>query len=268
VSDAEITNDTASERGIAGPDLGSPHLHTRIDNGVLHLRIDRPERRNAFAQDMYRGIKRAATWADRQVAIDAVCLTGTDKWFGAGGDLSRREDVPDLAVEWDGTDHFPFRHIERCRKIWVAKINGVCHAGGLGIALHCDVTIASDRATFRVPELLRGIPDPYMPDRLVAAVGLARARYYFFTAAPIDAATAGAIGLVGAVVAHQDLDAHTEWALEQIRLTGPNARATIKRAINSRLPIGDPTLFNSVPATEFAEGMASFLERRPPDWPR
>ena len=268
MSDAEGPNDTANERGTPGPDLGSPHLQTRIDNGVLHLRIDRPERRNAFAQDMYRGIKRAATWADRQVDIDAVCLTGTDKWFGAGGDLSRREGVSDLAVEWDGADHFPFRHIERCRKIWVAKINGVCHAGGLGIALHCDVTIASDRATFRVPELLRGIPDPYMPDRLVAAVGLARARYYFFTAAPIDAATAGAIGLVGAVVAHQDLDAHTEWALEQIRLTGPNARATMKRAINSRLPIGDPTLFNSVPATEFAEGMASFLERRPPDWPR
>jgi enoyl-CoA hydratase/carnithine racemase len=250
------------------PDLGSANLHTRIDDGVLHVQIDRPERRNAFAQDMYRGIKRAAIWADRQPDIDAVCLTGTDQWFGAGGDLSRRQDVPDLDVEWDGMEHFPFRHIERCRKIWVAKINGVCHAGGLGIALHCDVSIASDRATFRVPELLRGIPDPFMPDRLVAAIGLARARYHFFTAAPIDAATAGAIGLVGAVVPHDELDAHTDWALEQIRLTGPHARATIKRAINSRIPLGDPTLFNAVPSSELMEGMQSFLERRPPNWPR
>ncbi len=252
----------------SAPDLGSPHLHTDVTGGVLHVRIDRPERRNAFAQDMYRGIKRAAIWADREADIDAVCLTGTDAWFGSGGDLSRREDIPDLATEWDGTDHFPFRHIERCRKIWVAKINGACHAGGLGIALHCDVTIASDRATFRIPELLRGIPDPYMPDRLVAAVGLARARYLLFTAAPIDAPTAAAIGLVGAVVPHDDLDRHTEWALDQIRLTGPHARATMKRAINRRLPIGDPTLFHSVPNAEMVEGMASFLERRPPAWPR
>jgi hypothetical protein len=148
VSDAP-ENPSVVPTSTAGPDLGSPFLQTSVTNGVLHLRIDRPERRNAFAQDMYRGIKRAATWADRQIHIDAVCLTGTDRWFGSGGDLSRREDVPDLAVEWDGTDHFPFRHIERCRKIWVAKINGVCHAGGLGIALHCDVTIASDRATFQ-----------------------------------------------------------------------------------------------------------------------
>ncbi len=250
------------------PDLGSPHLRTSVAERVLYVVIDRPERRNAFAQDMYRGIKRAAIWADRQAEIDAVCLTGVDEWFGAGGDLSRREEVPDLAVEWDGMDHFPFRHIERCRKIWVAKINGACHAGGLGIALHCDVSIASDRATFRIPELLRGIPDPFMPDRLAAAIGLARARYHIFTAAPIDAATAGAIGLVGAVVPHDQLDEHTEWALAQIRLTGPNARAAIKRAINRRLPLGDPTLFNEVPSSELLEGMASFLERRPPVWPR
>jgi enoyl-CoA hydratase/carnithine racemase len=252
----------------AAPDLGSAHLHTRVDDHVLHVVIDRPDRRNAFAQDMYRGIKRAAVWADRQPDIDAVCLTGTDRWFGAGGDMSRREDVPDLATEWDGTDHFPFRHIERCRKIWVAKINGACHAGGLGIALHCDVTIAADTATFRVPELLRAIPDPYMPDRLVAAVGLARARYLLFTAAPVDAATAAAIGLVGAVVPADELDTHTEWALEQIRLTGPHARAAMKKAINRRLPVGDPTMFHLVPSAEMAEGMASFLERRPPVWPR
>ena len=54
-----------------------------------------------------------------------MCLTGTGEWFGAGGDLAgQAEDPEGLAAEWDGTDHFPFRHIERCRKLWVAKING------------------------------------------------------------------------------------------------------------------------------------------------
>lgn len=257
-----------SAEPLVVPDLGSPHVVAHVDGTVLHVRIDRPERRNALAQDMYRAIKRAAIWADRQPGLDAVCLTGTDEWFGAGGDLSRREDVADLATEWDGTEHFPFRHIERCRKIWVARINGVCHAGGLGIALHCDVTIASDRARFRVPELLRGLPDPYLPARLVAAVGLARARFLVFTAEAIDAHTAAAIGLVGDVVPHDELDARVEWALTQICRTGPSARAAMKREINRMLPPGDPSLFSLVPSAEMHEGMAAFVERREPRWPR
>jgi len=254
----------------AGPDLGSQHLVTHVANRVLHVRIDRVEYRNAFTQDMYRGIKRAAVWADAQPELDAVCLTGTDEWFGAGGDLAgRKEDPEGLAAEWDGTDHFPFRHIERCRKIWVAKINGACHAGGLGIALHCDVSIASDRATFRVPELLRGIPDPFMSARLVDAVGLAKARYLFFTAARFDAAEAAAMGVVGEVVAHDDLDARTDWILEQVRNTGPLARAAIKHDINSQLRPADLSMFKVPGLTaELREGMGAFVEKRSVDWPR
>lgn len=252
------------------PDLGSRHLVAHVADRVLHVRVDRVERRNAFTQDMYRGLKRAAIWADRQPELDAVCLTGTGEWFGAGGDLAgQAEDPEGLASEWDGTDHFPFRHIERCRKLWVAKINGVCHAGGLDLALHCDVTIASDRARFRVPELLRGLPDPFMSARLVDVVGLSRARYLFFTAAEIDAAAAAAMGLVGEVVPHDELDARTEWILQQIRSTGPVARATIKRDLNAQLRPSDVALF-MVPglSAEMTEGMGAFVEKRTAVWPR
>lgn len=248
------------------PELGSPYVVATVDERVLHLRVDRPDRRNAFSQDTYRALKRAAVWADREVGIDAVCLTGTGEWFGSGGDLSRRQDVPDLDVEWDGTDHFPFRHIERCRKIWVARINGLCHAGGLDLALHCDVTVASDRARFRVPELLRGLPDPYLPARLAATVGLARARFLIFTAAEIDADTALSMGLVGDVVAHEQLDQRVGWVLEQIKATGPSARAVMKRALNTALPAGDPSLFSLVAQEELLEGMTAFMEKRPPRW--
>jgi enoyl-CoA hydratase/carnithine racemase len=253
-----------------GPDLGTKHLVTDVEDRVLFVRIDRVDQRNAFTQDMYRGIKRAAVWADAQPELDAVCITGTDQWFGAGGDLAgRKEDPEGLAAEWDGTDHFPFRHIERCRKIWVAKINGACHAGGLGIALHCDVSIASDRATFRVPELLRGIPDPYMSARLVDAVGLVRARHLFFTAARFDAAEAAAMGIVGEVAPHDELDARTCDLLEQVRSTGPLARAAIKHDINSQLRPADLSLFKVAGLTdELREGMAAFVEKRPVDWPR
>jgi enoyl-CoA hydratase/carnithine racemase len=252
------------------PELGSPHIVAELRERVLHLRIDRVERRNAFSQDMYRAIKRAAIWADEQAELDAVCLTGTDRWFGAGGDMGgNAADKDGLAIEWDPTDQFPFRHMERCSKVWIARINGLCHAGGLVLTLHCDVTIASDRATFRAPELLRGIPDPFLTSRLAAMVGVARARYLLFSAKEISAAEAGAMGLVGAVVPHDELDAAVDEVIGQIAATGPAARAAVKRDLNQRLPLADVGLFfRSIRSPEMVEGMAAFLEKRAPEWPR
>jgi enoyl-CoA hydratase/carnithine racemase len=255
---------------VAPPDLGSPDIVVSVRGRVLHLRIDRTARRNSFTQDMYRAIKRAAVWADSQPELDAVCLTGTGEWFGAGGDMSGRSNDPEgLAAEWDPTDHFPFRHIERCSKLWIARINGVCHAGGLVLALHCDIAIASDRSRFRAPELLRGIPDPFLTSRLAEMVGLARARYLLFSAREISAIEAGNMGLVGVVVPHHQLDEHVESVIAQIARTGPQARAAVKRELNGRLAPPDVGLFHrSIRAPEMTEGMAAFVEKRPPSWPR
>ena len=255
---------------IVPPDFGSAFIISEVRGRTLHLRIDRIERRNAFTQDMYRALKRAAIWADGQPELDSVCLTGTDKWFAAGGDRAGKSEDPEgLANEWDATDNFPFRHIERCRKIWVARINGLCHAGGLDLALHCDVVIASADARFRIPELLRGIPDPFMSARIAEAIGIAKARYLFFTAAEISATEADQMGLIGNVVPHDELEAQTEWVLEQISLTGPEARAAIKRDLNARLPMSDTGLFHrTMMSPEMVEGMRAFVEKRPVDWPR
>jgi enoyl-CoA hydratase/carnithine racemase len=179
------------------------------------------------------------------------------------------EDLEALNTEWDPTDHFPFRHIERCSKLWVAKVNGLCVAGGMDLALHCDVVIASDQARFRVPELLRGIPDPFMSARLVAAVGLVRARYLFFTADEIGADEAAVMGIVGKVVPHAELDAEAERVLAAIASTGPLARAAIKRDINRRLPVHDTDLMRrSIGTPEMMEGMRAFVEKREVRWPR
>jgi len=255
---------------LTAPDLGTRFVRSEVRGRVLHLRIDRTDRRNAFTQDMYRALKRAAIWADGEPELDAVCLTGTDRWFGAGGDMAgNAEDTEGLATEWDPSEHFPFRHIERCSKLWVAAVNGVCVAGGMDLILHCDVVVASDQARFRVPELLRGIPDPHMSARLAHVVGLQRARYLFFTADEIDAHEAATMGLVGKVVLHAELEAEVDRVLAAIGQTGPIARTMVKRDLNKALPPHTNSLFrDSFGSPEMVEGMRAFLEKRPAEWPR
>ena len=141
-------------------DLGSPCLRATREEHVLRVQIDRVDKRNAMTQDMYRGVKRAAILADKEVEIDVLVLTGTDDVFCVGGDMGGNSiDDPALGAEWDPTDHFPFRHLERCSAAVIAAVNGLCYAGGLDIMLHCDFSIAKESARFRAPELLRGAPD-------------------------------------------------------------------------------------------------------------
>ena len=251
-------------------DLGSPWLAAHIDDRVLHVRIDRVERRNAMTQDMYRGVKRAAIRADGDPGVDALCLTGTDHVFASGGDMAgRRADDATLALEHDPSDHFPFRHLERCRKPVMAAVNGICHAGGLNLAMYSDFAIASDRATFRAPELLRGMADPYISARLADHVGVGNARYLLFTAAVIDAYEAQRMGLVGRVVPHDDFADVVAETLVQLKRLAPNTTAMVKEDITRGLRQPDVRIFNrSIMGAEMREGMGAFVEKREPVWPR
>lgn len=254
----------------AAVDLGTRFLRSSVRDRVLHVRLDRAEKRNAITQDMYRGLKRAAVLADGDAELDALCITGTADVFASGGDMSGEAENPDaLAAELDPTDHFPLRHFEQCRKIVVAAVNGLCYAGGLNLVLFSDVAVASDRARFRAPELLRGVPDPWIAARLPEYVGLEAAKYLLLSGAVIDAHRTAALGLVARVVPHADLEAEVEKTLEQIRLTAPEARAMVKENINRRLAAPDVGLFRrSIMSPEMAEGFQAFFEKRAPRWPR
>jgi enoyl-CoA hydratase len=251
-------------------DLGSPSLVAHVDERILHVRINRVERRNAMTQDMYRGVKRAAIRADGDSAIDAVCLTGTDDVFASGGDMAggAAHDAT-LAAEHDPSDHFPFRHLERCRKPVMAAINGICHAGGLNLALYSDFSIASDRAVFRAPELLRGVPDPYMAARLADYVGVGNARYLLFSAAVIDAYEAQRMGLVGRVVPHDEFAAAVADTLTQLKRLAPNTTSMVKEDITRGLRPPDVRMFQrTMMGPEMREGLRAFVEKREPVWPR
>src|SRR5262249_41768992 len=99
--------------------------------------------------------------------------------------------------------------------------------------------------------------------------GIARAKMFLLTAAQVTAAEAFAMGLVSRVVPHADLEAAIEETIAQVRQTGPEARAAIKRDLNRQLPTIDfPVFTRSLASDEVREGFAAFVEKRPPAWTR
>src|SRR5437764_6392267 len=101
---------------MAAVNLGSKHLHGNLEDGVLTVTLDRPERRNACTIDMYHGIKRAAVLAEQDPAIDVLVITGTGDVFCPGGDMAGKSTESadgDRETDWDLV---PFVQLERCPK--------------------------------------------------------------------------------------------------------------------------------------------------------
>jgi enoyl-CoA hydratase/carnithine racemase len=251
-------------------DLGSRHLQATRVEGVLRVVIDRPERRNALTIEMYHGLKKAAVLAERDPAVDVLLVTAAGDWFCVGGEMGgRHEGGAGLDRETDGIDLLPFVQFERCPKIVVMGINGMCQGGGLNMTLTSDLAVASERATFRAPELLRGVADCFLGARLASRVGIARAKALLFTAEEVTAAEALAMGLVSRVAPHAALESAVAETIERVRATGPRARAALKRDLNRQLPTIDFTMFaESLASDEVREGFAAFVAKRPPAWIR
>jgi len=251
-------------------DLGSRHLHGTRAGGVLRVVIDRPERRNACTIEMYHGIKKAAVVAERDPDVDVLVLTGAGDHFCVGGEMGGKHEGGQLLDrETDGIDLTPFVQLERCPKVVLVAINGMCQGGGLVMTLMSDLSVVSDRATFRVPELLRGVADCYLGARLASRVGTARAKWLLFTAQTFSAADALAMGLVSRVVPHEQLEAAVSETIGWVRQTGPHARTALKRDLNRQLPALDLGMFvDSLASDEVREGFQAFVEKRPPRWVR
>ena len=249
-------------------DLGTPHLRLERDGPIARCFIDRPAARNAFTPAMYYGLKRAVHLVNTDTELGALIITGVGDVFAPGGDLGGRyeegESVPDAL----GQDVLPFLAIRDSQAPVIAAVNGICQAGGLLVAMMADIAVASDRATFRVPELLRGIPDATYAAALPAHVGLAMARDLLLSARPFGADEALQMGLLSRVVLHDELHEAATEAARQVMRTAPMARAQVKRMLNERYGLIDyQTMFWALAhSDEPREGMRAFMEKRPPAW--
>src|SRR6188508_188452 len=188
-----------------GDDLGTPSLRFEREGSIAWCTINRPSARNALTPAMYYGIKRAVRLVNTDPDLAALILTGTDDVFAPGGDLGGRSEPGESVPDVMGQDVLPFLAIRDSQAPVIAAVNGICQAGGLLIAMLADIAIASDRATFRVPELLRGIPDATYAAVLPAHVGVAVARDLMLSARRFDAEEAVRLGVISRMVPHDDV---------------------------------------------------------------
>jgi enoyl-CoA hydratase len=255
--------------GAVTDDLGTSALRLERDGPIAWCVIDRPAARNALTPGMYYGIKRAVHLVNTDDELAALIITGTGDVFAPGGDLGGRSEPGETPVP-DGLGHeiLPFLAVRDSRAPVIAAVNGICQAGGLLIAMMADIAVVSDRATFRVPELLRGIPDATYAAALPAHVGVAVARDLLLSARRFDAAEALRLGLIARVVPHDELRAAAVEAAHQVLRTAPEARAQVKRMLNERYGLIDyQTMFGALEhSDEPREGMRAFMEKRPPSW--
>ncbi|OFJ52704.1 enoyl-CoA hydratase/isomerase family protein [Mycolicibacterium grossiae] len=249
--------------------LGTPFLRFERRGPFGVVTLDRPEARNAMTPAMYFGIRYAVTHVEADPDLAGLLITGTGDVFAPGGDLGGGDGSDDWmsfgpALSMDVT---PFETLRQSVKPVVSAVNGLCQGGGLQIAICSDMAVVSDRATFRVPELYRGIADTYYSQMLARVIGPVRTRDLMFTGRTLTAAEAAEWGMVARVVPHDDLDAAAREVLAQCCRTAPKARAVVKSSLDNYLGLYDRIgMKASYGGAEAVEGFVAFKERRSPDW--
>ena len=252
--------------------MSEPLILTERHGAVGLIRLNRPQALNALCKAMMRALADALDDFERDDAIGAMVLTGSERAFAAGADIKEIQDLgfadvygEDFVALWEW--------VTRCRKPVIAAVAGYALGGGCELAMMCDFILAADTAKFGQPEITIGtIPGSGGTQRLTRLVGRGKAMEMILTGRMIDAAEAERAGLVARIVPAGELVEEAVRTAEKIAgLSRPvvmMAKEAVNRAEDSHLAEGvrfERRLFHSTFALEDRrEGMTAFLEKRPP----
>lgn len=259
-------------------------VHLSLASGVATITIDRPEALNALDVEAQVELRDTLIAARDDDAARVIVLTGGgDRAFSAGADLKRTPPSNEpYARAWIAADaqavargaYVRFLNFEPL-KIWkpmIASIHGHCLGGGLEIALQCDLRVASDTASFALPEVKVGSVAGVCGPLLARAIPAAHAMKMLLTGAKVDAAEALRIGLVSDVWPAAELAERTADLAAQIAANAPLSLAATKRAARETEVLPRASLFDTTEMVfgmlkdtdDRAEGRRAFAEKRPP----
>ena len=247
-------------------------LIERPDERVAVIRLNRPEARNALNMATRQALAERFAELGEDETTRCIILTGGEKIFAAGADL--RDMVERTPVEmFARRSERLWKPIADCPKPVIAAVNGYALGGGCELAMHCDIVVAGEGASFGQPEVRVGImPGAGGTQRLVRAVGKFRAMKILMTGEPVSARDALAMGLVSEVVADAEVFERALAIAQTIAKMPPLAIMQIKEAVLAGVDASLETalmLERKANQLLFAtrdqkEGMRAFVEKRKP----
>ena len=253
-----------------------PDVLTEQRGTAFWITINREERRNAINPDVIFGIRDGIRAALETEGVRAIVLTGAgDKAFCAGGDLKRGTGNFTMGLDQPQTDFgLLARTVRECWLPIVARVNGACVAGGMGLMALADLAVAADHARFGLPEARVGVFPMQVLVYLRQLVGVRHLNELCLTGALIDAPRAREIGLVNQVVPAAELDDATGRLLGSLAQMSPVALRRGKHAIavmetmpfEQALSYAEAQIGLASRTDDAEEGLAAFNEKRPARW--
>jgi methylglutaconyl-CoA hydratase len=261
----------------------TPTLQIVEEDRVARITLNRPDIHNAFDDTLIAELTEALARIDADPAVRAVVLTGAGASFSAGANLNWMRDMAKAGEAENRADSerlaLLMRTLNFLSKPTIARVNGAAYGGGVGLIACCDIAIAVDIAKFGLTEVKLGLVPAVISPYVIAAIGARHARRLFVTGETFDAAEAARIGLVHATVPAADVDAAVDRALAALSKGGPIAQREAKllalkiggatRQDAERADVDNAALIARLRVSaEGQEGLAAFLDKRPPQWIR
>lgn len=251
--------------------------------GVLEVKLNRPDIRNAFNEKMIEELSRVFRNEAMDPSVRVVVLRGEGSVFCAGGDLNWMRKSIELSLEGNLQDTLTltrmFETMNEFPKPLVGVIHGAAIGGGVGLVSVCDIVLAENETVFSLSEVRLGVVPACIGPFVISKIGASRARSLFISAERFKAEKAKEAGLVHEVFGTRaELDAHLKTLLGNLLECGPNAMAVAKQLVldltwpEKRARIPDciehvaRTLAELRVRPEAQEGVTAFLEKRKPRW--
>ena len=243
---------------------------------IAHIQLNRPEKLNAIDRDMLDELAGIVKQVDRSSEVRVVMIRGGgERAFCVGADINEWSSLApiDMWRRWIRDGHRLFDRIAALRQPVIAVLNGFTLGGGLELALAADIRLAADWIELGFPEVsIATVPGWGGTQRLPALIGQGRAKQVIFSGQRISAATAEDWGLVNEVLPRDHLDSRADELAQQIAANAPLAVQFAKQAIDGGLQVSAGVTLEayagalSAHTHDAREGLASFREKRPPDY--
>jgi enoyl-CoA hydratase/carnithine racemase len=241
----------------------------------LTVRLTRPEKGNAINNAMLTALDGAFAAAEADKGVRALLLTGEGKHFCAGIDLAEGHRVDTTEVGGGISLETVFHRLEALPIPTVAVMRGAALAGGLELALHCDLRVAAENARLGMPVAKVGLIPPFdFTRKLIEVVGASATAYLLFSAEPVDGKRALALGMVNEVVPEAEVEAAGQALLKKISGNAPlslrTIKATLRRCMRDAFLAEHKDLDEMVrvilKSSDAKEGARAFVEKRKPVW--